>query len=980
MRLVFAKSAVVVVSLAAVALWAAETQPRPAVSMLDDFESGRINWTGDYRGSIVAEYPSHGEKSFRVVFQAGAAYPGISAGKIDRDWSGYDTLRMDIYNPQGEPANLTIRIDDDKSTGYSSRYNGEFLLVNGQTFLEIPFAKITAGDRPIDVSQIAVLTIFMSSPEKDTILYFDNIRVTRGREPEGAGGRRIISAPDGPAIIELEEKARDARNRLDALIPLAHQRGIGTLEPNIALVTAELGLEVRPKLPWFEGRKAELYSYVADSCGDAYRALADTMEGRRPISPVPPVYDAASLRFAGAYFAEEGLPAGAAPPSPARQKTPVLVFSMLYHQSGPLCEYFTPVNYFTHTHSFAGASRYDVEKTPLYRAYHEHGDTHRVWNGDEGWCGHIVRDSASLGGGKEPVVVCLESPHTRRAIEEYIREKAGAWKDDPKVKVNIMGGELSYICYCKYTLGMFREYLRGLHGSVGNLNSAWGTKFTSFDEVDVMPNARQAAENRGRWYDWQAFNCYRFVEHARWAKSVIRSIDAEVPVSLGAVTYSLRADFGRSGVDEENLIREVDDVVLNESGPSTITTDLLWSLSEGAKPMFDFEYHGDVAGILPHFLHGNTAMAMWWWPDEPDTQFPQFNETALPSSWNIPLADVAECLKIALDIRRLSPVIASFASQPAEIAILYSRASMLQVPAEFVSGTQSPYTMELENAYNAALGLDAPVRFVSSRQIEEGKLSKYKVLIVPAAAYVYDAEAQAIFDFAAGGGTVVITPNSLMFDEYARPRGHLARLGISVKEIREPAYAAGGVRRDAFLQGFIRETSAQASAHVYSATKGTSLVPDGTIIEGAGVFQTVGLSGSARAVAFTPGGAPTLVEVPLGKGVFYYLTVPLGPESLNLLLDAVAAREGVPRPVRLTLVSGGRDWRIEGRAVEGGNAVFFYMTNHAGAPLKIKANLPFAPARFEDLRDPWRKTSPDSIDLAPGRTRIFAAVRKGPGA
>ena len=743
-----------------------------------------------------------GERAFRVTFEKGRQYPGFKSARVDLDWSGYDTLRMDVFNPQEAPVSVVVKITDTQSgAAFDSRYNGDVFILNGQNSIEIPFEKMRAGGRRIDVAHITEVNIFMGAPKADTVLYFDNIRVTAGEEAAESKGRRIEPAAASKEVEGLKGKAEAARGRLLALIRFAHEKGIGTLEANIALVTAELGIDVRPQLGWYGYRKTELYRYVAESCDRATAALRETIDGKRQTAPVPPISDPAALEFAGPYLVEKE-----ALGRTARQ--PILIFSMLYQSKGPLAEYFTPIDYFTHSNAFAGASRYDVEGTPLYKAFKEYPDTHRVWNGDEGWCGHIVRDTWSLGGGKEPVVVCLESPHTLDAIREYVGEKAQAWKGNDRLLVNIMGGELSYICYCDRTLGKFREYLAERHGTIEGLNAAWGTQYATFEDVKVMPNAAQAGENRARWYDWQSFNCRRFVDHAKWAKATVREFAPEARVAVGAVSYSTGADLGRSGVDEEMLVREVDDVVLNEAGPSTIATDLLYSFADGGKPMFDFEYHGDIAGILPHFLHGNTAMAMWWWPDKVDTEFPEFNETALPYSWSIPLEDVAEALKVGLDVRRLGAQMAAFPRAKAETAILYSRESMLQVEPEFAGLSDTRYTLELKSVYGAALGLDTPVRFVSSMQVKEGKLADYKVLVVPAAKYVSDDVAEAAWRFAEGGGTVVMTPESFAFDEYARPREDVKRLGIEVKATDQPELEVEGAARHAFLQEYVRKATA----------------------------------------------------------------------------------------------------------------------------------------------------------------------------
>jgi hypothetical protein len=524
---------------------------------------------------------------------------------------------------------------------------------------------------------------------------------------------------------------------------------------------------------------------------------------------------------------------------------------------------------------------------------------------------------------------------------------------------------------------MFRDYLGQTHGSIEALNDVWGTDYESFDDVEVMPDASQADENRARWFDWQSFNCRRFVDHATWAKSVVREIDPDAPVALGAVGYSVNPGLGRSGVDEEALVNEVDDVVLNESGHSTITTDLLRSFSEGKKPMIDFEYHGDVAGILPHFLHGNSAMAMWWWPEGPDREFPQFNKTALPYSWEIPLSDVAECLKIALDVRRIGGEIAEFAGAPAEMAILYSRASMLQVEGEFLNLDESLYTMEMKNVYNAMLGLDAPVRFVSSRQVTAGKLDGVKLLVVPAAKYVFDDVAEAVLDFARAGGTVVMTPESFTHDEYARPREHLAALGIEVVETTEPVFSAGDRRRHAFLQEFIRRARTDELPETkLTAAKG-GLFPDGATLSGAGLLQRIRIGEGVRVIAVDGSWGAAVVEAPLGGGRVVYLATPLVTADFNRLVDALADEAGVTRRASFARKDGGRDWRIEGRCVETPYGALFYIVNHSDGAAEVAVELGFEPAEVADLRDPWKKIDRSSIDVPPGRTRIFAALKEG---
>lgn len=123
------------------------------VRRLDDFETGKPKWGGDFTGGFVGEHASRGKRCLKVTFPAGVEYPGIEAVGIDLDWSGFEFLKLDVFNPQAEPVDLDVRIDDDRSTGYSSRYTGEFLVVNGFSTIEIPISRMTAGRRNLDPSK-----------------------------------------------------------------------------------------------------------------------------------------------------------------------------------------------------------------------------------------------------------------------------------------------------------------------------------------------------------------------------------------------------------------------------------------------------------------------------------------------------------------------------------------------------------------------------------------------------------------------------------------------------------------------------------------------------------------------------------------------------------------------------------------------------------------------------------------------------------
>ena len=279
--------------------------------------------------------------------------------------------------------------------------------------------------------------------------------------------------------------------------------------------------------------------------------------------------------------------------------------------------------------------------------------------------------------------------------------------------------------------------------------------------------------------------------------------------------YNFTNEWGESGSDVESMANAVNDFCINESPPSTKYVDFLRSISDNKKAIVEVE-GSEYRNTMANFLHGLSALSLYWgWADRAgDGGAVLYGRGTRP-----PFCTVAEAerfLRTALDVRRLEKEILAFRETAAPVALLYSKASMLQVPPG--SGDKTPYLLELEHCYNAMLQLGVPVDFVTTKQVLEGKLSRYKLLVVPAATYEHAAVVEKIMTFAESGGQVVLVPNSWFFDQYARKQPYLGSLGVSVTSMKAPRIKAGaaktGIQRDVageeteapFLMGLIVDT------------------------------------------------------------------------------------------------------------------------------------------------------------------------------
>lgn len=972
------------------------------VAVLDDFESPKSlqNWRGQM--ALSRNHPSHGRQSLKVTL-----FPSrLVSENLPKDWSEYDRLLLDIYSPERAPITLSVGVYDELADDATAQAKDEaFLpergvyLIPGMNHIEVKLGglEVSASTRKLALNKVRRFDITPGSLEHPVEVYVDNLRLVQGaedaatastastRRPEDGtvvlGSRSAAVGQVGPreavaesASVKLKrQQARQELKRLEETIEAARMMGLETIYQEIPLVTAELGLDVRPLLSWFnnDSAKSEMFDFVAASCRAARLDLEARISGARRLPntddtqvaglSVPPYPPLKGLKVKDGFFVNA-------------KGEPLLILS-LHSPSVKLTRFFATPQQHIESYTAGGGSRWTIEDSPVFEAFEKYPDTHRV--GWDGWCGHLIRDRWSDGGGRGEVVTCLESTHIRQAIEQYIQREAPRWMNNPDLLYNIMGYELQYICYCDRSQEMFRDWLRQRHQSIEQVNIYWNTKYKSFDEVTAPP-VRDAiplpGTNRAQWYDWACFNQERFTNHLAWVKSAMRKIDPDTPITSGGSSSMLVGSNGTSGIDEELLINKVNDIALHEGGGSTLGADLEWALAERKLPLADPELSGSVRDVLPQFLHGKSVMQLYHWPPQPGAGFPYGPDATIPFGWRWPLSDVAELLRIALDIRRLNREIVAFASVRPEVATLYSKTSVIQIPPELMSATSTPYLEELRRMYEGSLYLDTGTTFISETQILKGLASQYKVILVPAAKHLPPEVAQALLDYVREGGHVVISPESFASDQYLRPLDFLKKVGIGILQTSVAPEIQLGALQQQYDQTLGRSIVSSGSVNSEITMLPGSESGDAPLkLKGRGIVQTLTLENGSIELARFEDGRPAIAKHTLGQGSVYYLATPLEPESYARLLDRIFGRAGVSRPVRVTDGVGKRIWQIEARSLSRGRGWLLYVVNHSGAAVEIRLSFPATARSLRDLRRDEALLPGNLIPLASGETRLLEA-------
>jgi len=979
------------------------------VLVLNDFEkeSDFNKWEGT--ASLSDKFHAHGKACCKLD-TAREEPLWLETRELPEDWSAFEYLKFDIYNPSVRLYFGTIRIFDGSGTDEEAEfqgqsYNGEKLFLNtGWNHFEflLQHAMVEEGNRSLALDKIRRLRFSFGSA--DTPLFIDNIRLVSDKESSFTmshidphdclvviDNRDVYTSLAGPvehiktsdSIIQLRKEAQRAVEELRNEIRIAEMQGFQTLYQRIPLITADVGMGIRSKLVWFQNETEEekILDYVISSCNKAADDMATMISSKQTnlvtqepenevstasfyVPPYPPLKD---LKTADGFYRD-------------KSGNPVIIFSMLQINSGPLLDYFAPFDHRLESYTVGGGSRYNIESSPVYEAFHKFPGTHRV--GWDGWCGHLIKDRWAMGGKKEDVVICLESPHIRQAVLEYMKKHYGEWKNNPNLLYNIMAYELQYICYCEKSQQMFHEWLQKEYGNIDVLNRTWGTRYGSFAEIraPATHNARPVdGINRAAWYDWSCFNTRRFTDYLLWIKSGMRKLDAEIPICAGGTSSMLSSSNSVTGIDEEMIINEVDDIILYESGGSTIFSDLLLSLSTSRKVMADPEMGGGTHNLLLQFLHGKSDISKWWWGSYPSTEYMHMNQTSLPHSKEISLADIDEVLRIGLDVRRLGPEIAEFTKPEPEVAILYSKTSILQVPPQLVQSGTTPYIDALRSVWEGARFLGCRIGFISENQIFAGKLTKIKLLLVTAVKYIKPEIIPEIKKYVEAGGTAVIIPESFLFNQYARENNRIADFGITITGVTLPPVTGQAERTQNYDQSFSQAIIYGEFRKRITCTKEELFAGNATpvIMQSDGLIQAI-KPGNNKVLARFDDGEPAIILVKQGRGSLYYLASPLRTGDYHLLLSPLANLAGLNRPVVGINKYGDLVTGAEVRAVEREKDYLVYASNLTSGPVEFDLKGENMPSAITDLRSQIKYES-EHIRLEPFQETIYKVdkIRKG---
>jgi hypothetical protein len=141
-------------------------------------------WSGSAKRSRDHKIFSSGSFSLRITLST-QRYSGIGLKDFPRDWSGYRSVSLRVFNPDQNPLLLHFRIHDQyhssheniHNNGYSDRFNHSFKLVPGWNTLQVSLAKVVHApkDRLLDLTRIAGMGVFVGKLAEPRTIYLDDV-------------------------------------------------------------------------------------------------------------------------------------------------------------------------------------------------------------------------------------------------------------------------------------------------------------------------------------------------------------------------------------------------------------------------------------------------------------------------------------------------------------------------------------------------------------------------------------------------------------------------------------------------------------------------------------------------------------------------------------------------------------------------------------------------------------------------------------
>ncbi|WP_166869295.1 beta-galactosidase [Salinibacterium sp. ZJ70] len=510
---------------------------------------------------------------------------------------------------------------------------------------------------------------------------------------------------------------------------------------------------------------------------------------------------------------------------------------------------------------------------------------------------------------------CPSSPVFREHALELAGRIAERYGSHPALALWHVSNELgchNVHCHCETSTRAFRDWLKARYGTVEALNDAWGTSFWSqrysdFEQI-LTPMRNLSFRNPGQALDFRRFSSDELLDYYRAERAVIRQ-HSDKPVTTNfMVTAHIR------GMDYWTWAPEMD-VIANDhyldhrlpfpnaelSFSADATRGLAqgepWFLMETAPSAVNWQPHniarptgGLLRSIATHVARGADAICFFQW--RASVQGSEKFHSALVPHAGTDSRHWREVSEMARVLGALGEVVGT--RTQADVALVFSWESWWAADGEPRPSTDVHYLEQVHAAYIALRASGVTVDILAPGASLEG----YRLAVIPMLHILADADAAAIEQFVAAGGTALVTYLSGVVDAQDR-----VELGGYPGKLREVL----GLLVEEFAP-VLPGTTLTLGSGAAASTWAELVTP-----RGADVIDTFADGPVA--------GEPALTRHTYGEGEAWYLATTPSDGDYAAIVARIARAAGA------TIMPGaGRDVEVVRRA--DGDRSFLFVINH----------------------------------------------------
>ena len=380
----------------------------------------------------------------------------------------------------------------------------------------------------------------------------------------------------------------------------------------------------------------------------------------------------------------------------------------------------------------------------------------------------------------------LDHPTIRKVIDMWMQLVAEVVNDYDSVHTLLLANEPGYYTNGSYDGGTeyyiphWQKYLKGLYGTVENLNEAYGSNYQSFEEV-IMP---LDVEHTPLWNDYRKFNDMMLADYLKWLYDSMKGYCPDLAMHYKTMDYffhSYQKIYTNGGNHE--LIAQFSDLngcdAFSYYSVSTapLTMKMGWydyQTSVRDIPVWDTESHimqdrkpVEYDDLTPYYssadvwngaIHGRNGQVIWLWDLRNGSMAWGWANYANSNMVHRPETAV-EHAKTALDLNRLSKEIVALQEVSPKVGMMYSRTEV---------GYNDYHVAKCQLAYEGIIFSGQKVGFVADTNYES--MSKYDLLVIPEVTHISAEGLTAIKNYIENGGEVILMGDGcLAKDDYDKP-------------------------------------------------------------------------------------------------------------------------------------------------------------------------------------------------------------------